>query len=88
MFFPVAALGLGQAFQQADSAGDGAIGGLRERAGPTGPAHQLPWQELVLMYPLMPSDLNNGTAENLSLLQRDAGVLDVFQGISIGHELP
>lgn len=33
----------------------------------------------------MPSDLNNGTAENLSLLQRNAGLLDLFQGISVSH---
>src|SRR5215469_14692394 len=36
----------------------------------------------------MPSDLNNGTAENLSLLQRGAGLLDLFQGIPVGHQLP
>ena len=34
------------------------------------------------------SDLNNGTAENLSLLQRNTGLLDLFQGISVGHQLP
>src|SRR5215471_234108 len=33
-------------------------------------------------------DLNNGTAENLSLLQRSAGLLDLFQGISVGHQFP
>src|SRR5215831_20378294 len=33
-------------------------------------------------------DLNNGTAENLSLLQRNAGLLGLFQRISVGHQLP
>lgn len=36
----------------------------------------------------MPSDLNNGTAENLSLLQRNASLVDLFQRISVGHQLP
>jgi hypothetical protein len=32
-----------------------------------------------------PSELNNGTAENLSLLQRNAGLVSLFQGVSLGH---
>jgi hypothetical protein len=39
------------------------------------------------MHPPIPSDLDNGTAENLSLLQRNAGLLDLFRGISVGHQL-
>jgi hypothetical protein len=34
------------------------------------------------------SDLNNGAAWNLSLLQRNASLLDLVQGISVGHQLP
>jgi hypothetical protein len=44
--------------------------------------------ELVLMHPLHASDLNNGTAKNPPLLQRNAGLLDLFQGISVGHQPP
>jgi len=32
-----------------------------------------------------PSDLDNGAAENLALLERDARLLDLFQGIPVGH---
>lgn len=34
------------------------------------------------------SDLYDGTAENLSLLQRNAGGLDLLQRISVGHQFP
>jgi hypothetical protein len=36
----------------------------------------------------MASDLNNGTTENPPLLKGSAGLLDLFQGISVGHQLP
>src|SRR5262249_11761175 len=36
----------------------------------------------------VPSDLYNGTANNPSLLQRNACLLDLFQGISVGHQPP
>jgi hypothetical protein len=36
----------------------------------------------------MPSDINNGPAENPSLLQRNMGLLDLFQRIPVGHQLP
>jgi hypothetical protein len=35
----------------------------------------------------MPSDLDNGTAENLSLLQGNACLLDLLQRISVCHQL-
>ena len=51
------------------------------------PSHQLPSGNLSSCIHSIPSDLNNGTAENLSLLQRNASLLDLFQGISVGHQL-
>jgi hypothetical protein len=35
-----------------------------------------------------PSELNNGTAENLSLLQRSYGLVDLLERIPVGYELP
>ena len=34
----------------------------------------------------MPSELDDGTAENLSLLQCSEGLVDLFQGVSVGHQ--
>jgi hypothetical protein len=36
----------------------------------------------------MPSELNNGATENLSLLQRGSGLVDLFQRITVSHQLP
>jgi hypothetical protein len=35
----------------------------------------------------MPSELNNGATENLSLLQYDSGLVDLFQRITVSHQL-